>query len=257
MRRACVIGWPVEHSRSPLIHRYWLKQYGIDGAYEKEAVRPEALARFLALARRPRLCRRQCHACRTRRPPSGLPRWPTRRRARSGPQTRCGSMRRRLCAGNTDAYGLHHQSRQAAPGWNEGRRPAVVLGAGGAARAIVHGLSAEGGHARFSLPTARAAGPKRWRKPSARRRGDRWQRPQRALVGLRSSRQHHEPRHDGQGPARHRSAALPEDAVVADIVYVPLETPLLAAAGRRGNRRSTALACCCIRRRRHSRNGSA
>ncbi len=47
MKRACVIGWPVEHSRSPLIHRYWLKQYGIDGAYEKEAVRPEELARFL------------------------------------------------------------------------------------------------------------------------------------------------------------------------------------------------------------------
>jgi shikimate dehydrogenase len=47
MPRACVIGWPVEHSRSPLIHRYWLKQYGIDGAYEKEAVRPEALTRFL------------------------------------------------------------------------------------------------------------------------------------------------------------------------------------------------------------------
>ena len=47
MRRACVIGWPVEHSRSPLIHGYWLEQYGIDGAYEKQAVRPEALARFL------------------------------------------------------------------------------------------------------------------------------------------------------------------------------------------------------------------
>ena len=40
MKRACVIGWPVEHSRSPSIHRYWLEQYGIDGAYEKEAVRP-------------------------------------------------------------------------------------------------------------------------------------------------------------------------------------------------------------------------
>src|SRR3970282_1341092 len=53
MQRACVIGWPVEHSRSPLIHRYWLRQYGIDGAYEKEAVRPEDLERFLgALAER-------------------------------------------------------------------------------------------------------------------------------------------------------------------------------------------------------------
>ena len=47
MKRACVIGWPVEHSRSPAIHRYWLELYGIDGAYEKEAVRPEEFASFL------------------------------------------------------------------------------------------------------------------------------------------------------------------------------------------------------------------
>jgi shikimate dehydrogenase len=47
MKRACVIGWPIEHSRSPLIHGYWLKRYGIDGAYTKEAVPPEAVAQFL------------------------------------------------------------------------------------------------------------------------------------------------------------------------------------------------------------------
>ena len=51
MKRACVIGWPIEHSRSPLIHGYWLKQYGIDGAYTKEAVPPEAVTRVPALAR--------------------------------------------------------------------------------------------------------------------------------------------------------------------------------------------------------------
>jgi shikimate dehydrogenase len=47
MKRACVIGWPIEHSRSPLIHNYWLKKYGIDGAYTKQAVAPEAVSRFL------------------------------------------------------------------------------------------------------------------------------------------------------------------------------------------------------------------
>ena len=47
MKRACVIGWPVEHSRSPAVHRYWLKLYGIDGAYEKEAVPPEQAKEFL------------------------------------------------------------------------------------------------------------------------------------------------------------------------------------------------------------------
>jgi shikimate dehydrogenase len=47
MKRACVIGWPVAHSRSPVIHRYWLKLYGLDGAYEQEAVRPEEIEDFL------------------------------------------------------------------------------------------------------------------------------------------------------------------------------------------------------------------
>ena len=47
MKRACVIGWPVAHSRSPVIHRYWLKLYGLDGAYEMEAVRPEEIGDFL------------------------------------------------------------------------------------------------------------------------------------------------------------------------------------------------------------------
>ncbi len=62
MKRACVIGWPVEHSRSPMIHRYWLKLYGIDGAYEKEAVPPEEARGFMRSLGEPRLCRRQCHA---------------------------------------------------------------------------------------------------------------------------------------------------------------------------------------------------
>ena len=48
MKRACVIGWPIAHSRSPLIHGYWLRKYGIDGSYTKEPVRPEDLRQFLA-----------------------------------------------------------------------------------------------------------------------------------------------------------------------------------------------------------------
>ena len=48
MKRACVIGWPIEHSRSPLIHTHWLQRYAIEGSYEKVAVKPEAAAGFLA-----------------------------------------------------------------------------------------------------------------------------------------------------------------------------------------------------------------
>ena len=61
VRAACIIGWPVEHSRSPLIHNYWLKTYGIAGEYRREAVAPDRVRRFHPVARRARLCRRQCH----------------------------------------------------------------------------------------------------------------------------------------------------------------------------------------------------
>ena len=44
--QACIIGWPVAHSRSPLIHGYWLKKYGIDGSYVRRPVRPEEVADF-------------------------------------------------------------------------------------------------------------------------------------------------------------------------------------------------------------------
>ena len=62
MRSACVVGWPVEHSRSPLIHDYWIKQHGLTPSYRREEVPPEAFADFVTHAGRARLCRRQRHA---------------------------------------------------------------------------------------------------------------------------------------------------------------------------------------------------
>ena len=130
MRRACVIGWPVEHSRSPLIHRYWLKQYGIDGAYEKEAVRPEALARFLGslgaqgfaganvtLPHKESALRLAAVADEAAR-------------AIGAANTLWFDQAGRLCAGNTDAYGFITNLNEQAPNWSEARRPVMVLGAG-------------------------------------------------------------------------------------------------------------------------------
>ena len=61
MKRACVIGWPIAHSRSPLIHGSWLRQYGIDGAYSKEPVKPEDLAELFEFTSDARLRRLQRH----------------------------------------------------------------------------------------------------------------------------------------------------------------------------------------------------
>jgi shikimate dehydrogenase len=144
MRRACVIGWPVEHSRSPLIHRYWLEQYGIDGAYKKEAVESKDLPEFLgSLA-----ARGYAGANVTLPHKEAAMRLAAiadeAARAIGAANTLWLDEAGRLNAGNTDAYGFITNLNAEAPGWNDARRPVMVLGAGGAARAILHGLLAEG-----------------------------------------------------------------------------------------------------------------
>ena len=238
MKRACVIGWPVEHSRSPVIHRYWLAQYGIDGAYDKEAVEPKDLAGFLgALASRGyaganvtlphkeaalRLAAVADEAA----------------RAIGAANTLWLDQAGHLCAGNTDAYGFITNLEAEAPNWNDGRRPAVVLGAGGAARAILHGLLTEGA-ARIVLANrtrGRAEDLAKEFGPSVTVAD--WADRERALalagagllVNATSLGM------TGEAPLDLDLAALPTDAVVADIVYSPLDTELLAAARARGNR---------------------
>jgi shikimate dehydrogenase len=236
MRRACVIGWPVEHSRSPLIHRYWLKQYGLDGAYEKEAVKPEDLPAFLGgLAARGyaganvtlphkeaalRLAAVADEAARTIGAANTL--W----------LDGAG----RLNASNTDAYGFMTNLNAVAPGWNEGRRPVMVLGAGGAGRAVPHGLLAEG--ASRILLANRTAG-------RAQELADAfgpavtvvdWRERDRALLGCGLLVNATSLGMTGKEALDLDLALLPSDAVVADLVYSPLETRLLAAARGRDNR---------------------
>jgi shikimate dehydrogenase len=236
MRRACVIGWPVEHSRSPLIHRYWLKQYGLDGAYEKEAVKPEDLPAFLSgLAARGyaganvtlphkeaalRLATVADEAARTIGAANTL--W----------LDEAG----RLNASNTDAYGFMTNLNAVAPDWNEGRRPVMVLGAGGAGRAVLHGLLAEGA-SRILLANrtpgraqelADAFGP-------AVTVVD-WRERDRALLGCGLLVNATSLGMTGKEALDLDLALLPSDAAVADLVYSPLETRLLAAARGRDNR---------------------
>jgi len=236
MKRACVIGWPVEHSRSPLIHRYWLKQYGIDGAYEKEAVRPEELAQFLGS-----LEERGYAGCNVTLPHKEAALQAASiadeaARAIGAANTLWLDDSGRLNAGNTDAYGFITNLNAAAPGWNDEGRPVMVLGAGGAARAIVHGLLAEGAaHIMLANRTrgradalAAAFGPPVTAVD--------WQQRGSALAGCGLLVNATSLGMTGKDPLDLDLAELPPKAVVADIVYAPLETELLAAARARGNR---------------------
>ena len=171
-----------------------------------------------------------------------------------GAATRSGSRRGRLWAGNTDASGFVASLDDEAPGWDALARRAVVLGAGGAARAVVHGLLGRGfvvdvvnrtteaaaGLAAAAGPRARAFG---WSAvPDLLEDAD-------LLVNTTSLGM------AGKPPLSCDLAALKRAAVVADLVYVPLRTELVRAAAARGTRPSAASACCCIRRRPASRGG--
>jgi shikimate dehydrogenase len=236
MKRACVIGWPVEHSRSPVIHRYWLGQYGIDGAYEKEAIRPEDLASFLdsleargyvganvTLPHKEAALRLAAVADEAAR-------------AIGAANTLWLDQAGRLCAGNTDAYGFITNLESEAPNWNEGARPVMVLGAGGAARAILHGLLTEGARSILIANRTRSRAEDLAKAFGPSVTVVDWADRERAIAGVGLLVNATSLGMTGKGPLDFDLAALPAAAVVADIVYSPLETELLAAARVRGNR---------------------
>lgn len=139
MKRACVVGWPIAHSRSPLIHGYWLKRYGIDGSYDKEAVEPSAFAEFISgLAARGYVgCnvtvphKEAAYAAASKKDPSAV--------AVGAANTLWFEDGALACA-NTDSYGFMTNLEHAVPDWAARGGPVLVLGAGGAARAVVHGF---------------------------------------------------------------------------------------------------------------------
>lgn len=236
MKRACVIGWPVAHSRSPVIHRYWLKLHGLDGAYELEEVRPEEIGGFLKglgqhgyVGGNVTLPHKEAALAAADRPDQAAT-------TIGAANTLWLDDKGLLHATNTDAYGFMTHLAAEAPDWNEGKRPVVVLGAGGAARAILHGLI-EAGATKILLAN-RTEG-----RANALAQGFAasvsvipWEERSRALAGCGLLINATSLGMTGKPALDIDLAALPADAIVADIVYSPLETKLLAAAGARGNR---------------------
>ena len=230
---ACLIGWPAAHSRSPLIHHYWLRTLGIAGGYVIEAVPPDEFKDFVF-----RLSLRGFVGANVTLPHKeralALSKPDERARAVGAANTlwyEDGELR----STNTDIEGFINNLDACAPGWDRAE-DALVLGAGGASRAVVFGLIERGIKrvhlANRTLDRARALAdqfgatvhPVAWEAI-----GDVLPRAG-LLVNSTSLGMH------GQPPLQIDLALLPPHAVVADLVYVPLETPLLAAARQRGLR---------------------
>jgi shikimate dehydrogenase len=231
-RAACVVGWPVEHSRSPLIHNYWLKRYGIDGEYRREAVRKEDFAAFIGtLAARGYL---GANVTVPHKEAAFALSQPDEQARAVGAVNTLWLESDVLRSTNTDVEGFLDNLDACAPHWDRGAGKALVLGAGGAARAVIHGLSSRG--VERIVVANRTANRAEALQASFGKRvqvAD-WARLEAELadaavvVNTTTLGMH------GQPALALDLARLQSHAIVADIVYVPVVTPLLAAAKARG-----------------------
>ncbi len=230
-RLACLIGWPAAHSRSPLIHHYWLRTLGIEGGYLIEAVPPEGFADFVL-----RLSLRGFVGANVTLPHK------ERALALSAPDARALAVGAantlwyedgELRSTNTDVEGFINNLDACARGWDTAEE-ALVLGAGGSSRAVVFGLI-ERGIKRVHLANRTAARAQALADQfGASVHPISWEAidevlPRAGLLVNTTSLGMH-----GQRALEVEVGRLPSHAVVADLVYVPLQTPLLAAAQARG-----------------------
>lgn len=234
-RLAGVLGWPVGHSRSPRLHGYWLEHHGIDGAYLPLPVRPErfkpAVRALLDLGFR------GANVTVPHKEAAGSLCDSVTARARAiGAVNTLVFEDGRILGDNTDGVGFLRNLRAGAPDWRPADGPAVVLGAGGAARAVLVALRDAG------VPEIRLANRTRATAEAlAAELGERlrpldWAARETALEGARLLVNTTSLGMAGQPPLELSLERLPPTAAVTDLVYAPLTTPLLAAAAARGNR---------------------
>lgn len=233
-RLAGVIGWPVGHSRSPRLHNHWLAESGIDGAYVPLPVPPgglaEALRGLVALGFRGANVtvphKEEAFAIVDRRDAAA--------EAIGAVNTLVVQDDGTIEGRNTDAHGFFAHLTAAAPQWHA-QMPAIVLGAGGAARAVLFALRAAGvPEIRVVNRTlaraealAAAFGPTIRPLPS-------WQEALSGLPGPALLVNTTSLGMTGQPPLEIQLDRLPADSIVYDLVYNPLRTDLIASAEARG-----------------------
>ncbi|VFU09916.1 shikimate dehydrogenase [Methylocella tundrae] len=232
--KAFVVGWPIAHSRSPIIHGFWLKQFGIQGSYEAIAVAPPDFSDFMrdlpvngfvggnvTLPHKQKAFERVDRATATA----------AKLEAVNTLWLQDGA----LYGDNTDVEGFLAALDQDAPGWDAASGDAVVLGAGGAARAVVYGLLRRSRRVILANRTRERAEALATHFSAGVEVVD-WARLPSSLEGAGLLVNTTSLGMKGQPPLEIELGGLPGDAVVNDIVYFPLETALIRRAQARGLR---------------------
>jgi shikimate dehydrogenase len=232
---AGVMGWPVMHSRSPLMHNYWFKQHNLAGTYVPLAIEPTGLAS--ALGALPALGFAGCNLTIPHKQAAMKIVDEVDALAKNIGAISCVIVRSdgSLAGTNNDCYGFIHNIRQELPSWRADSGPIVVVGAGGGSRAVCYGLAQEGAReirlVNRSFDRAKKIGEEFGPPLTALPWEQRDDALEDAVMVVNTTSQGMV----GQSPLDIRLDKLPKHAVAADIIYTPLETQFLAAARERGN----------------------
>ena len=232
--QAGVIGWPISHSLSPRLHGYWLKEHDINGVYEPLAIPPDSLRLFLLKLASQEFAGVNITVPHKEAAVAHMDTLDDNAR-RIGAVNTVVVQEGTLYGGNTDGFGFMENLKDGAPDWAANQGPVTVLGAGGAARAIVAALLEAGvGELRLVNRTRERADQLAKEIGGAITVID-WDKRTSALeetgllvntttLGMKD-----------KDPLDLDLENLPASAVVTDIVYTPLMTPLLTAARQLGN----------------------
>ena len=238
---AAVMGWPIFQSRSPMLHNFWFAQHGLAGSYVPLAIPPERLQ--AALRALPALNFSGCNLT--------IPLKQDALRivdeiditAKKIGAISCVVVRQdgTLAGFNNDWYGFTHNILEFAPDWRADAGPVAVMGAGGGARAVLYGLLDRGAREIRLCNRTPARAQTLAQEFGASVHVVPWERRHDALDGAAMLVNATSQGMIGQPPLDLALDRLPTSALVNDIIYIPKETPLLAAARVRGNRTVTGL----------------
>jgi shikimate dehydrogenase len=237
-KAVCIIAWPASHSRSPLIHNYWIKQHKLNAEYRREAVPPDQIKEFVTHLRGHGYI-------------GGNVTVPHKETvlALSEPDERAKAVGAANClwyegdklrSTNTDVEGFLANLDTTTPGWDRGLETAVVLGAGGGARAVIFALIQRNVGRIYVINRTLERAQTLQKKFGARVHAAGWDETTGLLGGAGLLVNTTTLGMVGQPPLE-INLRCPASLVVADLVYAPLVTPLLAMARERGLRTADGL----------------
>lgn len=234
-KKACIVGWPIEHSRSPIIHGHWLSKYGIDGSYTKMAVQPGELKAFISS-----MDEQGFSGCNVTVPHKvealEYAKRPDDAALSIGAANTLWFEGGELHASNTDCFGFLANLDERAPGWNKDATRALVLGAGGAARAVLHALISRSFKDIILTNRTRANADALAAYFNGPVRVEDWENRDALLMDTRLVVNTTTLGMTGQPQLELDISKASKDTVVTDLVYAPLKTQMLVNAEAEGLR---------------------